>query len=73
MPPAAVGSGHRGVAHKCGLMAYGWALQVGRRSDRDEILTTFAGSFVSCTSDMGIEMSIPDFFVSILHAFFLAG
>ncbi len=56
MPPAAMGSGHRGVAHKCGLMSYGWAL-----GNSSLNLRRIGQSFVSQTSDMGVEMSIPDF------------
>ena len=58
MPPAAMGSGHRGLAHKCSLMAFSWALTVGATP---EAFRYFARSFVGHTSDMGVELSIPDF------------
>ena len=50
LPPAAMGSGSRGLSHKAGLLAYGWRL--GARDA--EGLTDFAKSYVSHTSDMGI-------------------
>ncbi len=57
-PPAAMGSGHRGVSHKCGLLSYGWGLLVGPPVTG---LRRFSQSYVSHTSDMGAELSIPDF------------
>ncbi len=55
-PPAAMGSGHRGIAHKCGLVAYSWALGARTNDIRPTALT-----YVSHTSDMGVELSIADF------------
>lgn len=53
-----MGSGHRGIAHKCGVLAFTWAL--GARPPLGDLRTT-ALSYVSHTSDMGVELSIPDF------------
>ncbi len=64
MPPAAMGSGHRGAAHKCGLIAFGWRLGCDASK-----LQKFAQSFVSHTSDMGVELGIPDFTCSSHSAF----
>ena len=63
LPPAALGSGHRGLAHKASLLAYGWSLGAGRISKPADI----ARSYISHTSDMGVELSLPDFFCEDLQ------
>jgi hypothetical protein len=56
-PPTAMGSGHRGLAHKVGNLVFGWSLQTDDMIDIGKV----ASSFRSHTSDMGVELSIPDF------------
>ena len=58
--PTATGSGGRGVAHKCALLAFSWFLASPPKAGAS-YLRKFALSFVSQTSDMGSEFSIPDF------------
>ncbi len=57
MPPSAMGSGHRGLAHKASLIVYSWALGAPPQQD----FRSIALSYASFTSDMGVEMSIPEF------------
>ena len=57
-PPAALGSGHRAVAHKCSHLAFAWMLSCSGDS------ADVAQTFVSHTSDMGVELSLPDFTVT---------
>ncbi len=56
-PPAALGSGRRGLAHKCALLVYSWSLGAPTTAKLRET----ARSYVSHTSDMGVELSMPDF------------
>lgn len=59
-PPAALGSGFRGLEDKVKAVVFTWALQL----DHSFSLGRYAESIVSHTSDMGVESSIPDFLVS---------
>jgi hypothetical protein len=56
-PPTALASGHRGVAHKCRAILHQWHLETPEGISLDD----FADSFYCACSDMGVEMSIPDF------------
>ena len=58
-PPSSLGSGFRGLAHKVGNMVFSWSLQ----SARGDELRKIPASFRSHTSDMGVELGIPDFHV----------
>ena len=56
-PPSALGSGCRGLAHKCGNIVFAWHLH----TDEATTLQAVADSYASHTSDMGVEISIPEF------------
>jgi hypothetical protein len=58
-PPAALGSGHRSLSDKVAAETYKWSLQEGFGKD----LSAHAQSYISYTSDMGIELGIADFAV----------
>ena len=58
-PPAALGSGHRGLAHKCSCVAYTWALQEHDPSDLEHI----GRSFETHTPDLGVEAGVPRFWM----------
>jgi len=58
-PPGGVTSGKREVAHKASVLAYSYALELPRIRD----LPDFFATFRSHTSDMGLELSLPDFSV----------
>jgi hypothetical protein len=55
--PAAMASGQKGLAHKAGAFLH----QVHLELPSDVPLTEFCAGLKSHTSDMGIEMSLPDF------------
>ncbi len=59
-PPAALGSGHRTLASKVAAEVFKMALQ----EPFGKPLRRHADTFVSFTSDMGVELGIPDFAVS---------
>ena len=56
-PPSALGSGCRGLAHKCGNIAFAWHLQTDKATNLQDV----ADSYASHTSDMGVEISMPEF------------
>ena len=56
-PPGAHGSGHRGAVHKASRVAFGWKLG----ADDREHLRDRAMTYMSHCSDMGVELSVPDF------------
>ena len=58
--PAALGSGHRGLPHKAAAKVFGWAMTSPNCGDA---LAEHAGSYAGHTSDLGVETSLPDFFV----------
>jgi hypothetical protein len=60
LPPGALASGQRGLAHKAAALVYMWHLEVGP----SHALADFAESFESNTGDMGTEISLPDFVCS---------
>ena len=59
-PPAAMGSGHRSLVDKVACEVYKWHLQLPVSAD----LSAHASSYVAFCSDMGVELSIPDFQVN---------
>ena len=61
--PAAMTSGQKGLAHKAGAFLH----QVHLELPSDVPLTEFCTTLKSHTSDMGIEMSLPDFSVESLE------
>ena len=63
-PPVALGSGCRGLADKAKALAIGWALQV---PGGEAELRKHAESYQSHTSDMGVELSLPDFAVQSIE------
>ena len=58
-PPAAMGSGRRSLADKAASEVYKWHLQHAETTS----LSEHADSFVAFCSDMGVELSLPDFHV----------
>ncbi len=56
-PPTALGSGHRALADKAAAEVYKWALQ----EPMGAPLASHASSYVSHTSDMGVELGLPEF------------
>ncbi len=58
-PPAALGSGNRGLAGKASAEIYKWSLQ----EPFDRNLSAHARTYASFTSDMGVELGLPDFVV----------
>ncbi len=58
-PPAALGSGHRGLADKAAAEVYKWALQ----QPFGTKLQHHANSYVAFTTDMGVEVGLADFIV----------
>ncbi len=58
-PPAALGSGNRGLAGKASVEVHKWALQ--EPFNRD--LALHAQSYASYTTDMGVELGLADFVV----------
>lgn len=56
-PPAALGSGHRGLADKASAEVYKWALH----SFPGQPLADHAMSYIAHCGDMGVEMGLPDF------------
>ena len=65
-PPAALGSGLRGLANKASHMAFAWALHC--PSQRPP--SSYTGGFRSMTTDMGVELSLADFHCDRLEALF---
>ncbi|CAE7488403.1 unnamed protein product, partial [Symbiodinium sp. KB8] len=59
-PPAAMGSGHRSLSDKAACEVFKWHLQHPITSD----LFQHGASYVAHCSDMGVELSLPDFHVS---------
>ena len=59
-PPAALGSGHRSLADKAASEVFKWQLQ----SPSIPNLTLHSASYVAHCSDMGVELSLPDFELS---------
>lgn len=59
-PPAALGSGHRGLGHKCSCVAYMWALQV----HDPTCLRHIGDSFETHTPDLGVEAGVPRFWLN---------
>ena len=59
-PPAALGSGCRGLSDKCSAEAYKMHLQM-PRCDR---LGDHCATYISHTSDLGVEIGIPDFSIN---------
>lgn len=62
-PPAALGSGHRALSDKAAAEAYKWSLQEAFGNK----LRCHAESFVSYTTDMGVELGLADFAVNDLE------
>ena len=56
-PPGSVANGQRGVVHKVACILHSLALELPDQS----YLLGFLRSAVSFTSDMGVELSVPDF------------
>ncbi len=56
MPPAAMGSGARSAAHKASLLVYSWAL-----GSTTKDLRAVSKSYISFTSDMGVELSLAEY------------
>ena len=56
-PPAALGSGRRSLADKAASEVYKWQLQSPKIPD----LSDHSASYVAHCSDMGVELSLPDF------------
>jgi hypothetical protein len=54
--PAALGSGHRSLAHKASAEVYKWGLQ-----EPPGQLVAHATSYIAHCSDMGVELGLPDF------------
>lgn len=63
-PPAALGVGQRDLLGKAKAIVSTWALQ----TKPSESLSKFADSIVSHTSDMGVEMSLPDLHISSVES-----
>jgi hypothetical protein len=59
-PPCALGSGHRSLADKASAEVYKWALQ----EPFCKSLGVHAASYLSHTSDMGVEVGLPDFSIA---------
>ena len=59
--PVAVTSGHRGVAHKAAAVVHAFVMELPSASATS--LRKFCDTFRSFTSDMGTELSFPDFHV----------
>ena len=59
-PPGALGSGHRGLAHKAGTFVYALHLQTAAHVP----LQQQADSYQSHTADMGIELGFPNLHLS---------
>ena len=55
-PPAALGSGHRSLMDKASAEVYKWALQTPAGASME----TQASSYIAHTSDMGVEIGLPD-------------
>ncbi len=56
-PPVSLALGRTSLSHKVSALAHQWAMELPEGSS----LSDFGSSFVSHTSDMGVEISIPDF------------
>ena len=56
-PPVAVTSGFRGLSHKASAMLYSYVLELPSPNH----LRAFCESYISHTSDMGVEMGLPEF------------
>jgi hypothetical protein len=56
-PPTAVASGHRGLAHKARALVHQWYLELPAHLSMND----HADTFEAVCSDMGVEMSLPDF------------
>ena len=59
-PPAALGSGHRSLADKAASEVYKWQTQ----SPSIAELSARSASYVAHCSDIGVELSLPDFELS---------
>ena len=59
-PPTAVGVGHRGLAHKAAALVHSHYMEL---QDRD-LLSKSMCTFISHTSDMGVELGLPDLMVT---------
>ena len=55
-PPSALGSGHRGLIHNASHTVFAWFLQ----SPRSRHMGAAAREYRSHTSDIGVELGIPD-------------
>ena len=62
-PPAALGTGCRGVADKAKAVTFAWALQ----TPCECRIIDHADTYLSQTSDMGVELSLPDFEITGHH------
>jgi hypothetical protein len=58
-PPSCLGSGHRALADKAAAEVYKWALQ----EPLGAPLSAHSSSYISHTSDMGVELGLPEFIV----------
>ena len=67
-PPCSMGPGHAAVQHKCEALAWSWAIQTPLVESMDGI----ADDFRTHTSDMGTELSCPEFRVRSVASIFPA-
>ena len=56
-PPAALASGRRSLEDKVRTILYMWSMETARTVKLDAV----AASYISHTSDLGVESSIPNF------------
>ena len=56
--PAALASGHKALAHKCGTKAWNWALVTPKGQN---VVNEYSNTYASSASDMGTELGLPYF------------